>query len=246
MLGGRSSRPALSMAERLHAEGLVAAAGWWHCTVKKRRLCLRNWHDVQVFNRRVISKIRGRQRNTPLPRGGGDPGICGLDRSPGTAALSHNFSPNRTSMFVGVERGVPGHVLCESGPPRISPSVRDWPKHQLRASRKRDHQLPARDCLKAGLRSEWFVLNRIETTFVSRRRAFISRSWRGRILIPKFSNHPIERVGFSGIAIIARREFKDRRLQSRNADLGVGEVFGIDNLGHALSITNSAPPRKLP
>jgi hypothetical protein len=67
---------------------------------------------------------------------------------------------------------------------------------------------------------------------VSRRRTFISRVCGSGILITKFPNHPIERIGFTGVAVIARGEFKDRRLQSRNTDLGIGKVVGIYDLSH--------------
>jgi len=48
---------------------------------------------------------------------------------------------------------------------------------------------------------------------------FISTSDVGRNLIPKFPDHPIERIGFGWIAVIRRGKFVDRRLQSGNADL---------------------------
>ena len=117
---------ALSMAERLHAEGSVA---WYRgerdATWKLKSTLHR--HDVQIVDRGIVAKVRGRQRNAPLERGGSDPGIRGLDRPPGAAALTDDFSPNRTSMFVAVERGVQGHVLCESGASGISPLIGDWP-----------------------------------------------------------------------------------------------------------------------
>jgi len=69
----------------------------------------------------------------------------------------------------------------------------------------------------------------------------MSRSCGSGILITKFSDHPIERIGFSGVTIIARREFKDRRLQSRNTDLRIGKVMGIDDLCHDPSISNRRP-----
>jgi hypothetical protein len=65
----------------------------------------------------------------------------------------------------------------------------------------------------------------------------LSRFCGGGILVAKLSNHPIERIGFSGVAIIARDEFKDRRLQSWNTDLGIGQVMRIDDLGHVFSVS---------
>jgi DNA polymerase I len=66
----------------------------------------------------------------------------------------------------------------------------------------------------------------------------LTRLWK-RILITKFPNHPIERIGFTGVAVIARGEFKDRRLQSRNTDLGIGKVVGSTTLAMTPSISDS-------
>jgi hypothetical protein len=94
---------------------------------------------------------------------------------------------------------------------------------------------------RQALRSEWFFLNRIDTTFVSRRITCISRPGRRGILVTKISDHSVEDVGFVGVAVITGYEFKNRRLEPWYADLGIGHVARIDDLSHDLSISNSAP-----
>ena len=71
-------------------------------------------------------------------------------------------------------------------------------------------------------RSEWVFLKRIDTTFVSRKRTFISTSGGRRTLIAEFPDHPIKSIGFERIAVIGRGEFADRWLQSWNTDFRVG------------------------
>jgi hypothetical protein len=61
-------------------------------------------------------------------------------------------------------------------------------------------------------RNEWFVLKRIETTFVSRRRTFISGRVGGWSQTTKLPNHLVESIDFGGIAVVNRGEFADRGL----------------------------------
>src|ERR1035437_3109234 len=92
-------------------------------------------------------------------------------------------------------------------------------------------------------RSEWVFLKSIDTTFVSRRRTFISSSGGRRTLIAKFADHPIESIGFGWIAVIRRGKFADRGLQSRNTDLRIGQLTRIDDLRHNPSVPDSAQLR---
>ena len=69
-------------------------------------------------------------------------------------------------------------------------------------------------------------LNRIGTPFVSRSRTFISRA--------------------CGRGIIARGDFKDGRLQSRNTDLGIGQVMGIAALAGGCRTTRHGGSLKRP
>src|ERR1035437_5057600 len=85
-------------------------------------------------------------------------------------------------------------------------------------------------------RSEWVFLNSIDTTFVSRRRTFISSSGGRRTLIAKFADHPIESIGFGRIAVIRRGKLADRGLQSWNADFRVGQLPRIGALRHNPSL----------
>ena len=91
-------------------------------------------------------------------------------------------------------------------------------------------------------RNGWFLLKRIETTFVSRRRTFISGRAGGWTQVTKLSNHLVESIDFGGIAVVNRGEFADRGLQSRNTDLRIGQFTRIDDLRHDSSVSDSAPP----
>lgn len=86
----------------------------------------------------------------------------------------------------------------------------------------------------------WFRLNKIDTTFVSRSRAFIPRSrlcsW---VFLTKLPNHGIEAIDFGWVSVINRVEIMDRWLESRNGHFLVGQISRIHNLRHNSSVPDS-------
>jgi hypothetical protein len=125
-------------AEAAGAKGLSL-----NCANPTRRY-LSNWHNVQVLNRGVVSKIGSHQRTSPLAGGRRDPGICGLDWLSGAPALIQDCGPDRTRALIRKKRQAQRHVLFESGAAGSPPVVSRRPQQQLGPGHEGNHQLMTR------------------------------------------------------------------------------------------------------